>query len=226
MRTARWLVALPLCTLCALAASAGASRAGPIYGVTGTGGAGQFTAWVEYTSPGPGSATLTVELRNTSPPANGGFITAFALDTPPGGLTGVTLTSPDPDFNLIGGSAGGRIHAPPLGTFDLGASLSNSFLGGGAPQGGIGVGQSATFTFWLSGALDGLTTADFLAGDGFVARFRGFADGDSDKVRGVPTAGPSEDGPQHAPEPGTLALALMGITAAGLAYRRTRRSAA
>ena len=61
---------------------------------------GAFTGRVEYTAAGPGSATLTVELWNTSPAANGGFLTAFALDNPSGRITGAALSTTNPNFSI------------------------------------------------------------------------------------------------------------------------------
>jgi hypothetical protein len=138
-----------------------------------------------------------VELHNTSPADGGGFLTAIAFDNPGGRITGAALSSTNPNFQLLGQPGdGGRVPAPPFGDFDLGASTSGKFLGGGSPGGGIGAGESATFTFDLSGqGLDELSAESFLGeppatagGDlgpaAFVARFRGFGNGGSDKVPG------------------------------------------
>jgi hypothetical protein len=234
MRTTGRFLGRPLCALAVLATWAGAGRAEFIAAGTGLEGLGNFTGRLEYSAAGAGSATLAVELRNTSPLSNGGFLTAFVFDDPAGRITGAALESTNPNFRLLGG-AGDRngVRAPPFGDFDLGASTTGSFLGGGSPRGGIGAGQSATFTFLLSGhGLDELQAADFLRAPpgegphhaGFVVRFRGFLHGGSDKVPAVLAVpgGPQGGGVEHAPEPGTLALA--GIAVAGLlGWGRARR---
>ena len=118
-----------------------------------------------------------------------------------------------------------EVDANPLGAFDIGAALGDSWLGsgpgGGNPDQGIAVSTFATFTFNLTGSgLGGVSTIDFLNAlsdptggndpEEFVVRFRGFNDGGSDKVP-VDTSAP-------VPEPGTLAL--VGIGLASLSARR------
>lgn len=183
------------------------------------------------------TATITVALTNISPAPNGGFITAFAFNNPgtAGGgdiLNVADFSATDPDgggsgvaFALLGGPASSdSINASPYGSFDIGASLpGGSFQGGGSPAQGIGVGESATFTFDVTGTdLLNLSQASLEAalasGSGgidsfFIVRFRGFADGGSDKV---PAASP-------VPEPSTLALGGIGLGIGGLGYVRRRR---
>lgn len=191
----------------------------PLSSGIGTEGLGSYTGSLEYVA---ADQLLKISLTNTSPAANGGYITGFVLNTPDGAnLSSISFTSSDADFNLLSGFIGGS----PFGSFDLGASITTSFLGGGAPQPGLGVGQSATFEFDLTGTgLAGLTSADWLAAlstgassewgpQSFVVRFRGFEDGGSDKVPHTPV-----------PEPGTLAL--LGAGALGLWARHRRRAAA
>jgi hypothetical protein len=102
---------------------------------------------------------------------------------------------------------GTNASASPYGTFEAGAALSSGkpdkngvpplgeFLGSGKPQYGIGVGESATFHFKVVGCpdvLDDLSAMAFLremSGHGdysasFIARFRGFANGGSNKTPG------------------------------------------
>jgi hypothetical protein len=205
--------------LAVLPAMAGAI---PIFG---TGSLGSFTGSLEYTSGGDTSGAVDVELSNTSPVANGGFITAFVFNIPAGAsLSSVILTPSDADFGVIGGpSFSDSVNGAPFGQFDIGASTFMSFEGGGPPSLGIGVGGMATFSFSLTGTgLGSLTAGDFLAtlsvppGDGegheaFVVRFRGFNDGGSDKVPG-----------QVVPEPATAGLVGLGLT--GLWARRFRAS--
>jgi hypothetical protein len=163
-----------------------------------------------------------VELTNTSPVANGGYLTAFALTTHL-----ISLSSTDSDFVLLGRSSfDNSIGAMPYGDFDIGVSLSNNgnnpFQGGGNPQKGIGVNITEFFTFEFTGTgLSAWSTQDFLeelsAGNAtdksptfFIARFRGFNDGGSNKTPASP-----------APEPATIVL--LGIGLAGLAGTAIRR---
>ena len=179
-------------------------------GTGSTEGLGSFTGSFDYTNLSSTSGQISVELENTSPAGNGGYITAFAFNNP--GFSSVTsFSSSDGDFGLIGGpSFNNSISASPFGKFDVGASISGSWLGGGNPSPGIGVGETATFTFNIS-FVDGLTFTeyDFLnelsadAGGGgaqfFAARFRGFKDGGSDKV------------PGEVPEPASMFLLGSGL---------------
>jgi hypothetical protein len=139
-------------------------------------------------------------------------------------LTGVSIGAApgqwDADFQLLGGpSFNNSVAANPYGQFDLGAALGGNWEGGGAPQGGIGVGASQTFVFNLTGAnMASLTSGSFLTalssgaspGQGaqfFVARFRGLTDGGSDKVPAVP-------------EPETYAIMLAGLGVLAFMARR------
>jgi hypothetical protein len=238
MLTTRRVIALSLCCCALLTAGPATGRAAPISGGAGVEGLGNFAGTFSYTPGGPGSATLVVRLENTSPLDNGGFLTAFLFNNPDGRVTGATLASSNAHFALLGGTGpDGGVNAAPFGHFDLGAGLGGAFLGGGSPRGGIPVGDSETFTFHLSGTgLDGLTEQSFFtslsgaAGGGepgqvsadgarafFVARFRGFEDGGSDKVPATL---------EHAPEPGCLALAGVGVAGLlGCAWWRRRPGA-
>jgi MYXO-CTERM domain-containing protein len=106
-----------------------------------------------------------------------------------------------------------EVSASPLGDFDHGAALGGNWLGGGSPVLGIGVGQTFVFRYDVRGEESLLATIiahdffDETEGWGFAARFRGFADGGSDKV----TA--------SLPSPGALALLALG----SLGARRRRR---
>ncbi|MCE2884080.1 MAG: hypothetical protein LW806_04140 [Planctomycetaceae bacterium] len=191
----------------------GATLAGPasaaIYFSTGTShaGLGSFDGVMEFTATGATTGELTVELTNTSSAANSGWLTAFAFNV----VDGVTLAlaSPGSGWNLLVDASGS-----PFGIFDFGASTSTTWEGGGSPSNGIAVGSSLTTVFSVTASaslLATLTESSFFDGAGghaFVARFRGFADGNSDKVTGV-----------LVPAPG--AFALLGL--AGLAGTRRRR---
>ncbi len=217
------LCAILICIFCLLWFLPQISFAFPI---SGNGTLGRFVGDISYN---PTDAELTVELTNTSPVDNGGYLTAFAFNNPfdSDSITDVSLSSTDSDFVLLGGSSfDNSIGAMPYGDFDIGASLSNNgnhpFQGGGNPQKGIGVNITEFFTFELTGTgLSEWNTQNFLeelsignATDKsptfFIARFRGFNDGGSDKT---PAA--------SVPEPATIALLGIGFTGlAGTAIRR------
>jgi hypothetical protein len=233
MRMCRTLCSLFL--FAAVLARPGACRADQIYGSGGLQGLGVFDGTFTYTATDAGHATLVVQLDNLSPAANGGYLTAFVFNNP-GGITGATLTSTNTNFGLLGGPTfSGGVNGAPFGAFDLGAGLGGSFEGGGNPHPGIPVGGSATFTFAFTGNnLDGLTTQSFALspshqGDKtafFVARFKGFVDGGSDKVPGV-LGGGGISGDAFSPEPGSLTLAGVSLaTLLGFGWARRRRAPA
>lgn len=214
----------------------------PITGDAGLNGLGSFEGSLAYDHADAQHATLTVFLKNTSPAANGGYLTAFAFNNPGGHISGASLAGPA-NFSLLGGASfNNGVNGAPFGHFDLGASTGNSFEGGGKPSKGLGVGQSGTFVFTFTGdGLDLLNTGNFLseksvppgAGEGlesFVARFRGFKNEGSDKVpssveQEPPVLPQEEPTPttQQTPEPGALGLggvALLGLLGWGWARRR------
>jgi hypothetical protein len=171
----------------------------------GLNGLGAYQGEMRWIHSGGSSGLLEITLANGSPAANGGALTGFAFNV----VDGVTVAY---SSGLADWQGLALIDAAPYDFFDFGAAIGGNFLGGN-PQSGLRVGESATFAFTVTGAeslLAGLSDASFFdasGGVGFIARFRGFDDGGSDKV----TA-------SAVPAPG--ALALLALTT--LKTRRRR----
>lgn len=203
-----------VCTTTIAVASIASSANGAmsISGSNGLEGLGSFTGSMTWTYLGSGAGTLAVSLTNTSPAGNGGRITGFAFNV----VAGVDLTLSTAPNDSWSGMSG--VAASPFPDFDFGAALDGNWEGGGSPHAGIGVGSTGAFTFDVSGddtLLASLSDASFFDasnGYGFAARFRGFADGGSDKVPGEVLV---------TPLPQTLGLAAASI--AGLALLRRRK---
>jgi len=185
-----------------------------------------FSGELTYSFSSATAATLTLDLSNTTPAIVGGFLTAFVLNNPGDNISSVTLSSaPTADWSLLGLSNNG-VNGAPFGDFDFGATsgdVNGGFEGGGNPGTGLGVGQSGTFVFALTGtSLDTLNDLSFVnelsnapgQGQGaqfLVARFRGLANEGSDKVPGAVI-----------PEPSTYAMLLAGLGLLGFGVRRMR----
>jgi len=174
-----------------------------------TSGLGDFIGEFTYKLFSPTRAELDVKLINTSPTSNGGYLTGFVFNNPNNFITNVSLSGSNSFFKLLGGkSFQDTISASPFGRYDIGAALGGNFLGTSNPTRGIGVGGTASFGFSLTGNnLDQLNTGSFIQtrsneGEFFVARFRGFNDGGSDKVPGGAVA---------VPEPNVFPLLLLGL---------------
>jgi hypothetical protein len=192
---------------------------------TGAGPLGRFSLSLSYAAASPTSAQLTMVLDNTTPQSLGGYLTGFVFNNPDGLIRQAALSSSNANFSLLGGpSYDNGVNGAPYGRFDLGASTFKSFEGGGNPARGIAAGGTASFVFTLKGVgLDGLAAESFATawsvppGDGqgdefFVARFRGFTNGGSDKVPAhAPEPGGGVVAGGHAPEPAAGALAGMGV---------------
>ena len=164
-------------------------RSGHSFLISGTGTWGSFAGSITYNcEQTSGEGTLIVELTNTSPADNGGYLTGFAFNNPGGCIVSVTFS--DADFELLGApSFADGVSAVPLGYFDIGAALGGSWLGGGNPAPGIAVDQTKTLIFAFAGTslceLDDLSFVNELSEGGsdfFAARFHGFENGQSDKV--------------------------------------------
>lgn len=164
------------------------------YGLEGN---GAFSGLISYV---PGVLTITLTNDNTS--LAGGRITALAFNI--AGNATASLTSATHPFADLGGS----VSASPYGTFEAGAGMGGSWLGGGSPAAGIANGASGTFVFAITGPGAGSMTASSFVGAApsvdFVVRFRGFANGGSEKAPGY-----------LVPAPSAAALMGLGLVAAG-----------
>ncbi|MBL9140779.1 MAG: hypothetical protein JNK53_02830 [Phycisphaerae bacterium] len=203
-----------LCIAASFVAVAGTASAGfstaQYAGSNGLENMGAFTASVTYDYTSGPVAALSVTLTNTTSLSFGGYITALALQGANGSTVSAMTSSSSAAFNALSGP----VSVSPFGDFQAGASTSGSWTGGGAPQSGLGIGASATFTFNVTGSagvLSSMTAATALSpsnGAGLAVRFRGMDNGGSDKVLAYFVPGPS-------------ALAGLALVAAG--GRRRRR---
>lgn len=178
-----------------------------------TEGIADFSGSLQYTPDAMSNqGLLTITLNNTSAAENSGYLTAFAFDLNNfASGTDISLVSSSHPFSGLTNAK-----AQPFGTYAAGASTGKNWHGGGKPHSGIAAGDTGVFEFLIASENAGLlSTHDFLNSDnsaGFVARFRGFADGGSDMVPAIVTA---------AAVPGPAAIGLLLI--AGLAGPRRRR---
>jgi hypothetical protein len=205
-------------------------------------GPGEFTGKFEVDNVSTTSAVIRVTLTNTSAAAGGGYITGFAFNNPDNLITGAVLTATPTNYNsfqLLGPDTyNNTVDASPFGKFDIGAAVGGDWTGGGSPTTGILAGNTATFEFTLTGTgLDTITALDILSelskmqgnktGEEFIVRFKGFNNGNSDKVGAVVTHGGNPPPPppppsNPVPAPAGLILGLIGIGGC-LLGRGTRR---
>ena len=206
------LVVVGLVAITALASQARATSIGFCSGQLEN--LGNCTKTVDFDA---ASNLLRITLANTSPAANGGFLTADAFNLGAADTADIQVVSfaGDPHFpaftlNPAAPSIGGDINVAPFGTREFVISAtSGAWLGGGNPSGGIPVGQSATFTLVLSADI----TEASLFGLNEAIRFRGFENGGSDKTSTTLTA---------VPEPSTLLLLGAALVGMGAWTRKVR----
>lgn len=171
-------------------------------GICDPDGPGECTATVNITG-----NVLTISITNTSPPANGGFVTAAAFNLTAGTVVN-TFVSTNANFAIFGAAPTGWTGSvAPDGTrTHLISATGNNYNGGGNPTGGVGVGQTVTFTVTLA-SLNGNTEASIF--NSLLIRSRGFEDGGSDK-----------DPLTEVPEPASMLLLGSGLIGAAASLRR------
>ena len=167
---------------------------------------GSYTGSINYDT----SGLLDISLTNTSSPANGGFITRFMFNAPNRVVARLTSTTSSAPFHLQP-----RPRMRPFGSFDYGVTLRNRYN-----RLGIAQGTTESFQFAIySPQAPTFSAIDFMSDFSyctnkpalFMARFKGFDDGGSDKVPATVTAVP------------TPSAVLAGIVLlSGLALRRRR----
>ena len=133
---------------------------------------------------------LLLDLTNTSSQEVGGVLTGFLLNLPEGTTFHTTFTNTSllPLLPHQQGYSGA-----PFGHFDYGYAMDGNYFGEGKAHAGIMPGQTGHFVFgdWETAADVGVETfftlSNFIQPTPipFVARFRGFEDGLSDKVPGI-----------------------------------------
>lgn len=206
-----WLSASAIAAACVLSANpahASIAISGDVSGSEENTGA-TFSGALAYTHMGGSLGELTITLTNDTPLGVGGHLTAivFRFDTVDAFASTLLLSSTVPGMTDIGAGSGA-----PFGDFMGGAGTGGSFEGGGPAASGLAIGASATFVWTITASDAGsLTELSFInAGNqpSLVVRFRGLADGGSDKVPGT-----------LVPSPGSLAL-----VGAGLLVARRRRN--
>lgn len=170
-------------------------------------GLGSFSGSLTWN---PTLSRLTVSLTNTTPNANGGLLSGFALQGNPGfTYTAVNLGG----WNLFSGPVNGQ----PYGQFTFGAGTGQNFQGGGG--GGIGIGQTINLVFAVGGvanpnSLDAMSFWNANSAGNFgVVRFNSFTNGGSDKVPMALSV---------VPVPAPALLAGLGLIAGVVVRRRMK----
>jgi hypothetical protein len=124
---------------------------------------------------------IVFSVTNTTSSSVGGFFTGlvFNIGSSDSSATASLSSTSDSDFLDTGVEA-----ANPFGTYDAGAALKANWSGGGNPSKGIGAGLSGMFAFAITATDASSLSAMSFVGDGsdVALRFRGLANGQSDKL--------------------------------------------
>ena len=169
-----------------------------------------YSGTIAYEFVGGSVGELTITLTNDTSASVGGYITAmaFRFDSADTAAWTSLISS-----SVAGLTNTGTVNGAPFGTFSGGAGTGGQFEGGGKPSNGIAPGASATFVWAIhasdAASMSDLSFANAITQPSLVARFRGLADGGSDKVPAT-----------FVPAPASVAL----VGFAGLAASRRRRA--
>jgi MYXO-CTERM domain-containing protein len=168
-----------------------------------------YSGSLEYAYIGGSVGELTITISNDTPALIGGHLTSivFRFDSLDDAASALLTSS-----SVAGMTDTGSVNAAPFGTFMGGAGTGGQFEGGGSPANGLAIGATATFVWTINasdaGSLSDLSFANAAHQPSLLVRFRGLADGGSDKVPGT-----------FVPAPASAAL----VAFAGLFASRRRR---
>lgn len=224
------MTALRLAAAAVVVSLANAASASTVNFVSGSGlnQLGSFVGTIDYTYNAGKNGTLTLSLTNTSPAANGGYITGMAFNAPLG--IKLDAVSGFGKFGLTGKSNSRSVSASPWGSYSWGIVLGGSWTGGGKPADGIAVGHTQTFVLTVTAATDAaasaLTSSSFFTKNSpsdpaMAVRLRGFVNSGSDKVPAEewnPVTFQPSSGPVTIPLPGAALAGSVGLL--GLIVRR------
>lgn len=169
-----------------------------------------YSGVLSYDFLGGSIGELTITITNETPALVGGRLTAVVFRFDTADVSASTLLT---SSTVSGMTNTGVVIGSPFGDYMGGAGTGGQFEGGGSPANGLAIGATATFV-WTINASDAASLTDLSFANAadqpsLLVRFRGLADGGSDKV-------PST----FVPAPASLAL----VGFAGLVASRRRRA--
>ena len=160
---------------------------------------------------------LTLQVTNTTPTAEGGYLTGLCFNVDKTGDTAVLASSSNGYYKDLCTSTQSNALSNPFGTYHDGAGLGGTFGGTGNLNCGTAAGKTDTYVFNVKGSnCPSLPTADFCDG-GLACSFANinllscYA---SDKIQCKPTCAPLPTSAWS----GLLGLGVLGAT--GLKHRR------